>query len=90
MRTPIARTFDQMFTRFRTQYCNSLKRPSGPNQKLAEASNEKADKIVHVPYQVVVDSILYLAHCSRPDVSLAIGHASKFNRNPGLAYWNAA
>lgn len=42
-----------------------------------------------VPYREAVGSILYLAQCTRPDISFAVGNVSQFNKNPGKAHWNA-
>lgn len=73
--------------------CNPVKTPADPNQKLtADMSPKTPEEIAEmeaVPYREAVGSILYLAQCTRPDISFAIGNVSQFNQNPGKAHWNA-
>lgn len=84
---------EEILAKFRMQDCNPVKTPSDPNQKLTKTmspqSDEEANEMSNVPYQEAVGSILYLAQCTRPDISFAIANVSKFNQNPGRAHWNA-
>lgn len=73
--------------------CNSIDSPVGPNTKLtkemsANTNDELAD-MKDVPYQEAVGNILYLAQCTRPDITFAISNVSKFNNQPGRSHWNA-
>jgi hypothetical protein len=43
-----------------------------------------------LPYASLVGSLLYLAVCTRPDVSFAVGTLSKFISAPGSEHWRAA
>ena len=40
-----------------------------------------------VPYRSAVGSMMYLAVCTRPDISAAVSALSSFNANPGRAHW---
>jgi hypothetical protein len=42
-----------------------------------------------IPYQQAIGSLLFAANCTRPDISQAVNHLSKFNNNPGIQHWNA-
>ena len=47
-------------------------------------------KPTSLPYSSLVGSLLYLAVCTRPDVSFAVGTLSKFISCPGREHWRAA
>lgn len=40
--------------------------------------------MVDVPYRSAVGSLMYLAVCTRPDISAAVSTLSRFNTNPSL------
>jgi hypothetical protein len=42
------------------------------------------------PYSSLVGALLFLAVCTRPDISYAVGTLSKFISNPGEEHWGAA
>ena len=42
-----------------------------------------------IPYRQAVGSLLWLALCSRPDISYTVGQVAKFNANPGPDHWKA-
>ncbi|XP_036340619.1 secreted RxLR effector protein 161-like [Rhagoletis pomonella] len=47
-------------------------------------------KIVsNVPYQEAVGCVLYLAQCTRPDISFSVASVSQFNQQHGQAHWTA-
>ena len=41
------------------------------------------------PYAQAVGMLLYLASCTRPDISYAVGVLCRFWANPGPAHWKA-
>ena len=43
-----------------------------------------------LPYSSLVGSLLYLAVCTRPDISFAVGQLSKYVSAPGIEHWGAA
>lgn len=53
------------------------------------SNDEEFNKMKSFPYQEAVGSILYLAQCTRPDVSFSIAVVSQFNQNPGFVHWKA-
>lgn len=42
-----------------------------------------------IPYREAVGSLLYIAICTRPDISYAVGVLSQFSSNPGMKHWTA-
>ena len=42
-----------------------------------------------VPYGSAVGSLLYLATCTRPDISFAVSSLCRFIAKPGIAHWRA-
>ena len=42
-----------------------------------------------IPYASAIGSIMYAMLCTRPDVSLAISMAGRFQSNPGVDHWTA-
>ena len=50
---------------------------------------EDREKMSVVPYASAIGSIMYAMLCTRPDVSLAISMAGRFQSNPGMDHWTA-
>ena len=51
----------------------------------SNCSREGGDDLI--PYRSAIGSLMYLAVCTRPDISVAISNLSRFNANPGRADW---
>ncbi|KAG3015207.1 hypothetical protein PC120_g12286 [Phytophthora cactorum] len=47
-------------------------------------------KMSSKPYRSLVGSLLYLACCTRPDISNAVAQLSRFLENPGHKHWDAS
>ena len=43
--------------------------------------------MVDVPYRLAIGSLMYLATCTRPDLSAAVSELSRFIQNPGAGHW---
>ena len=41
------------------------------------------------PYLSAVGSLMYLATCTRPDISFTVSTLARFSANPGEAHWQA-
>ena len=50
-------------------------------------SAEDREKMSVIPYASAIGSIMYAMQCTRPDVSLAISMAGRFQSNPGMEHW---
>jgi hypothetical protein len=42
-----------------------------------------------VPYRSAIGSLMYLATCTRPDISYAVSMCASYMHNPGRAHWEA-
>lgn len=84
---------NKVLERFNMKDCKPISTPSDLNQKLS--MNSKDDSEAHdeskqrIPYQEAVGSLLYLAQCTRPDISFAVNDVSRFNSNFNLVHWKA-
>ena len=47
------------------------------------------DHMKKVPYRSAIGSLMYLATCTRPDISYAVSMCASFMHNPGKAHWEA-
>src|ERR687898_645814 len=52
-------------------------------------TTEDREKMSDVPYASAIGSIMYAMLCTRPDVSLAISLAGRYQSNPGVDHWTA-
>ena len=52
-------------------------------------TDEDREHMRSVPYASAIGSIMYAMLCTRPDVSLAISMAGRFQSNPGVDHWTA-
>ena len=53
------------------------------------ATTEDREKMSGICYASAIGSIMYAMLCTRPDVSLAISMAGRFQSNPGMDHWTA-
>ena len=47
------------------------------------------DYMCKVPYASAIGSLMYAMICTRPDISHAVGVASRYMNNPGKEHWMA-
>lgn len=76
-----------ILTRFGMKHVKPVGIPLASHFKLSSSlcpSNEEEKKdMSHVPYASAVGSLMYAMVCTRPDISYAVGVASRFMANPG-------
>ncbi|GLI63566.1 hypothetical protein VaNZ11_006559 [Volvox africanus] len=82
------RYISNILEKFGMKGANSRSTPMDANLRLT-AEGDPLDTSVH-PYSEVVGSLLYLAVCSRPDISFAVGSLARFMAKPTINHWNAA
>ena len=69
----------ELLEKFGLTEANPCKTPMDINGELI--INEKKEANLSVPYQSLVGSLLFIANCTRPDISHAVGVLSQFNSN---------
>lgn len=73
--------------KFQMENCNSVGVPCDANQRLTRDDDSDTSNF---PYRQLIGSIMYLANGTRPDISYAIGMASRYLEKPSEAHVNAA
>lgn len=53
------------------------------------SSHDEQERMSRVPYALAIGSIMYTMICTCPDVSYALSVTSRYQSNPGDAYWVA-
>lgn len=43
--------------------------------------------ISQIQYAKIIGSLMYLMHCTRPDIAFVVGMLSRFTSNPGKEHW---
>ncbi|KAI0983643.1 hypothetical protein GJ496_004660 [Pomphorhynchus laevis] len=66
-----------------------LSTPMNPNIRL-EVNDNTSKSVDHKLYQSIIGSLLYIAICTRPDISYAVGILSRFNISPNESHLSAA
>ena len=78
-----------MLDRFNMSECNAVSSPM-----VVGAINDtcKDEDVVgnSVPYQSLIGSLLYASVCTRPDISMAVSHLSRFMSKPSTVHWEQA
>lgn len=76
----------KVLNRFGMTNCNAVVTPSDSAQNLGDF---EADGETNYPYREAVGSLMYLAVATRPDISFAVGNASRHLEKPAAAHVNA-
>lgn len=66
----------------------SCKTPTTELFKLLVPSTEKED--LSLPYSSPIGGLLWVAQCTRPDISFPVNQLSQFLQNPSQEHWDAA
>jgi hypothetical protein len=40
-------------------------------------------------YAQIIDSLMFLTNCIRPDIAYVVGRLSRYTHNPNIEHWNA-
>jgi transposase InsO family protein len=74
-----------------TYQLRNCKPRSIPLSPATEMSKEAGDPLQQTEqYTHLVGSLLYLANCTRPDISQAVGVLSKYMKSPTTVHWQSA
>ena len=70
-----------------------IKVPIRPDMKMSAAdcptTPEEKAYMKKIPYRSAVGSLMYLATCTRPDISYAVSMCASYMHNPGRVHWKA-
>lgn len=78
-----------LLDRFGMTDANPVASPLEPGLKLGAASDED-DGHEALPYRELIGSLMYLAICTRPDISFAVSYLSQYNTCFNSSHWTAA
>jgi hypothetical protein len=70
--------------------CNSVMTPMDPGARLSPATPEDIQKGKDFPYTTVVGKCMYLATCTRPDITYTVRELARFMAGYGPAHIAAA
>ena len=83
----------QMLRKYNTEDANPNPTPMIKGLKLSmdQCPKDEAEKnrMIRVPYQSAVGTLMYLAVCTRPDILYAVTVVARFMHNPGEVHWTA-
>ena len=84
---------DKVLKRFSMQDSKKGELPIQSNTRLSKtqspSTKDEIAEMSRVPYASAVGSIMYAMTCTRPDVAFALSMVSRYQGNPGRAYWTA-
>jgi hypothetical protein len=72
--------------------CSPISTPMDPGlvlEKTKSLSEEDKEFMSRAPYISAVGSLTYLAICTRPDISYAVGTLARYSSNPSPIHWKA-
>ncbi|KAF1336396.1 Integrase catalytic core protein, partial [Globisporangium splendens] len=85
--TDVAKRFNQSNSKPTENPCDaSMKLSSADCSKTDEEKRAMASK----PYRSLLGCLLYISTCTRPDISYAVCHLSRYLENPGVKHWKSA
>ena len=81
---------EKLLKDFGMSNCKPVKTPLEMGHKLTKPNDENYVPPKEYPYQKLIGSLMYLAVCSRPDISYAVSYLSQFNNSYTSEHWIAA
>ncbi|CAM8959337.1 unnamed protein product [Rhodiola kirilowii] len=60
-----------------------------PIEMTQHLSKNKGESISQLEYSKVIDSLMYLMNCTRPDIAYTVSRLARYTSNPGTIHWNA-
>jgi hypothetical protein len=83
---------EAVLKRFEMEKAGTVGMPIEVGEKLSKADNatdEELEEMKEIPYMEAIGSLMYLSVCTRPDISFAVSHLSRYSQNPGPKHWTA-
>ena len=83
------RMIKEIVAKFGQEDAKTRATPLSTSIKLAKDEGEPLDTACY-PYAQLVGSLMYLAVCTRPDISYAVGALARYMAKPTLVHWKEA
>ena len=80
---------ERLLIKMKMENCNSTATPMNSGVRLVKA-NEDEEPQEQQAYQSLIGSLMYLATCTRPDITFAVGMLARFCSKPNQSHWTAA
>lgn len=81
---------DAILARFGMSLCRPASTPFPADLKLTRSSDAEVTRFLYtgLPYRRAVGSLIYLAICTRPDISYSVGLLSQHLERPAQQHWD--
>src|SRR5262249_29800595 len=76
---------EKVLERFGYQNCNAVYTPYDPSKVFYK--NKSGVPVSQLRYSQVIGSLMYLANCTRPDISYAVTRLSRYTSCPDWTHW---
>lgn len=84
-------TFD-ILKKFDMDHCHTKSTPAEPNVIFSKEQSPitplEKEHMEKFPYLELLGCLIYLATCTRPDISCAVSELASFASNPGVEHWD--
>ena len=82
---------DKIAAKFKLEQSKPLYVPmqkgTKPSLKMSPSNEKQRQEMESIPYKSAIGSLLYLAICTRPDISYAVSALARYSQNPGSEHW---
>jgi hypothetical protein len=83
---------EKVLKKFSMHACNPTPAPIVKGDKYESfqslRNQYEIDQMKSVPYASAVGSLIYAQVCTRPDLAFVTGLLGRYQKNPGISYWN--
>jgi hypothetical protein len=83
---------EKVLKKFSMHACNPTPAPIVKGDKYESFQNSRnkyeIDQMKSVLYASAVGSLMYAQVCTRPDLTFVTGMLDRYQKNPGVSYWN--
>lgn len=73
------------------QYCKPISNPTNVklSSRMSPSSEEEMIEMSRVPYESVVESLMFVMICTKPDIAHVVEVVSRYMVEPGREHWEA-
>ena len=59
------------------------------SKKQCPKTDEEKENMIKIPYAKVIENLMYVILCTRPNICYVVGIVSRYQSNPGPAHWTS-